>query len=401
MLFGKPAPAEEIEPPELDAYLDGCLDGKLRRLYSRVSDTEAALDREHTYFVDSIKAFSESDPDPDMEYLYGIKESFVRSQKPSYSSSLLHIASVKPSYGGSNSYLKAESMLKSYNDFIIRVLSDNTKFRLVMMAYAARLKDTKAHFNAIERLCKELSLELSSSSVQLAEYREVSGKIKILFDLMSRISSIELQHGSVPEYEARQDSAEIELAEHVREKEGQLEEARSRYRDARAQLTGLLLPIERVARKHDHTSDSKRKLTDYISEPEARINTAEDAKVINDQLGLVIEQVRSGSMDVKSPDSLIAQLNSIRGTDLLGLAQSVRQHDAHFRKMEDEARALRAKLHESERSGEQKRRIIMQKGEMEGEIKRNRESVLSTKKEIEWLLHKHYKKQVLIKIGEL
>lgn len=401
MLFGKPAQTDEVELSELEAYLNGCFDLKLKRLMAKAPETEKDLEREFSFFAQSVKKFSESDSSPDMEYLYGIKENQLRSQKPSYASSLLHIVSARPAYHGANIYFKSESMLKSYNEFILKVLSDNTKFRLVMMGYAGELKDTKAHFNAMEKLCKDLALELNSSSSQFAEYREIDGKIKSLLGHISQIDSLKSMLAGAPEQSMGRNELESGLDENVKEKERQLEAARKAHSSARAHLAGLLLPLERVARKHDHSSASKRKLTDYIKEPEVMIRTEDDLKALNSQISLVVEEVRSGSMDVKNPEALIAQLNGIKEMDLLLLAHSVNHHDTELKRLEGEARALRARLHEVERTEDEKRKITRQKGEMEEEIKKNTHSAQSIKKDIEWLLHTHYKKQVLIKIEPL
>ena len=399
MLFGKPAPSEEIDLSELEAYLNKCFEGKLRRLSTRAPETERDLAKEFSSFAYAIKAFSESTAGPDMEYLYGIKENYIRSQKPNYSSSLLHIAAVKPAYDGTNIYFRSESMLQAYNKFIIEVMRANNTFRLVMMAYAGELSDTKAHFNTMERLCKELSLELSSCSQQLNEYKELDNKIRAMQDRLSKIELLKRSLGGGPEKEQHQEGAGNDIAAQIREKENQLELARRRHNEANLSLTGLLLPLERVARKHDHMSPSKRKLTDYIKEPAVVIRTPEDAKELGKQISAVIEEVRSGSMDIKNPDGLVLQLSAIKDRDFLALAESLRERDTEVRKLQEEMKKLQTGLHEVEKSRDAKRRMLEEKGETEKEIIRQSESVSAAKKEIEWLLHNYYKRQVLIKIG--
>ncbi|MDE1870856.1 MAG: hypothetical protein KGI06_01295 [Candidatus Micrarchaeota archaeon] len=396
MLFGKAAPREEVDASELNAYLNKCFDEKLKRLSARTPAIERELERAFSSFRNAVEKFSESEAGPNMDYLFGVKEGYLISQKPNYCSSLLHIASVPPEYDGKNIYYKGESIVRSYGKFMTEVLKANNTFKLVMMAYAKELGDTKTSFNAMERLCKDLSGELGSCGQQLNEYRRLEDRIKALIDDMSKISLFKHSLDGKPETGQSQGSAEEDAAKFIDGKEKELEMARKRYNDVNRSVTGILLPIERVARKHDYIASSKIKLTDYIKEPAERIRKEEDVRELNSQISAIMEEISTGRTKVKNADNLAMQLSAIKGTNLLGLTESLRECGNEIKMLQKEIARMQAVLQELDKGKNEKTRMLEEREEIKKAVEICRATVSSGKEEIEKLFHDYYRRQITV-----
>jgi hypothetical protein len=324
MLFGRHPHKEKIPLSEMETYLDRCFDGELKRLSARLPEIETSLSRSRSAFETAIKEFSKSESPPDTEYLYGVKEAYLKSHKINYSSSLLHTFSSPIEYGGANLYGKGEELINSYQSFITTVLKVNNTFKLVMIGYSGGLADVKRHFTSMERLCKDLKTELDLCSPQKNVYQKLSSKINTMLQTSLEIAALQRLQGADMSYIPTNESEFGTIKESLEEKKKKVELARHRHHEAENALSNLLLPIERAARKHDHLSASKIKLTDYIKAPEERIRTAGDVSVINRHLDEIEGEIREGKIEAKNTENIVSRIAAIRSSDLLGLAESCR-----------------------------------------------------------------------------
>ncbi len=392
MLFGR-APAKERVPlPELEAYLGRCFDGKLRRLSTRLPEIERDLSDSFADFGAAVRKFSDSSVAPDMEYLYRIKENFMESQKANYSSSVLHLVSATPKYGGNGLYFKAKEMLDAYSSFTTSVLKTNNTFKFVMVGYAKALADVKRHFTAMEKSCNELRNEIASCALEESEYGRIRSRIMAMLENASEIEELRNPPPQDAHHALLDESVEGTIRKQIEEKEAHLVHARHRYREADSVLASLLLPVERAARKHDHLSTSKRKLADYMKDPAEHIRTAEDGSIIHSHLLEIAEEVRTGKIDTKHPEILIAQIDAIRSKDLLALSASSREAAVELRKLENELAELHAHLQALEKGKAEKQKVEAGKARTEQEISLKHTRLLSEKKELERLFLDCYKK---------
>jgi hypothetical protein len=396
MLFGRAPAKENIPLSELEAYLDRCFDGKLRRLSTRMPEIESALNRSFTDFERAVREFSKSTAAPDMENLYGLKENNLKSQKENYSSSLLHLLSPPPKYGGRCLYLKAKDALGSYSSFITGIMKVNSSFRLAMIAYAGELTGVKRHFTSMERLCKELGNEINLCSLEENEYRKIGARINAMLEDVSEISALGKSSESRLLGISSDEGALGDIQKRLKEKELRVETARHGHREADSGLARLLLPVERVARKHDHMSVAKVKLTEYLKDPTERIRTAEDANIIYRHLSEIADEIREGKIDAKNSTGLVSQIDAIRNNDLLLLAESSRTTASELKNSETELAELRTQLRALEKSQAEKRRAAEEKTHTEHEMGLKRAHLSSEKKELEQLFLSCYKKQVEI-----
>lgn len=396
MLFGRAPARENIPLSELEAYLDRCFDGKLRRLSTRMPEIESGLTRSFNDFEKAVREFSKSTAAPDMENLYGLKENNLKSQKENYSSSLLHLLSPPPKYRGRNLYLKAKDVLGSYSSFITGIMKVNSSFRLAMIGYAGELTGVKRHFTSMERLCKELGNEINLCSLEENEYRKIGSRISAMLEDVSEIGALTKSSESASPSFSSDESALRDLQKRLEDKEKMAETARHRHREADSALAHLLLPVERVARKHDHMSLAKIKLTEYLKDPAERIRTAEDASTIHRHLSEISDEIREGKIGAKNSAGLVSQIEAIRNNDLLLLAESSRTTAVELKNSETELAELRTQLLALEKSQAEKIRASEEKTHTEHEMGLKRAHLSSEKKELEQLFLGCYKKQVEI-----
>lgn len=396
MLFGRAPSKENIPLSESEAYLDRCFDGELKRLSVRMPEIEAGLTNSFTTFEKAIRGFSKTDVAPNMQYLYGLKETYLKSQKANYSSSLIHALSPSPQYSGSCLYLRAKSMLESYSSFITDVMKVNNTFRLAMIGYSGELADVKRSFTAMERLCKELGNELEMCSHENDKYKKIKSKINAMLGSVSEIAELKESPGTNTFNISPDENALEAIQKRLEEGERRCELSRHRHHEADSALVHLLLPLERASRKHDHMSASKRKLTEYIKDPPGLIRTADDITIIHRHLSEIADEIRTGKIDAKNSAGLVSQIDAIRGSDLLALAESSRKAAIELKNSEAEVSELRIQLLALEKRKMDVQRAAAEKAGTEQEIGLKSARLSAEKKETEQLFLSYYRKQVEI-----
>jgi hypothetical protein len=332
-----------------------------------------------------------------MDYLYRIKEGFMESQKANYSSSVLHLFSSPPKYGGAGTaYSRAKAMLEAYSSFTTSVLKTNNSFKFVMVGYAKDLAEVKRRFTALERLCSELGGEIATCAPEEAEYSKLRSRVVGIQETLSEIERLRNPRSESVRNASGDEGAEGAVRKQMEETSKHLELARHRYREADSTLANLLLPVERAARKHDHLSTAKRKLADYMKDPAEHIRTPEDGAIIHRHLVEIEEEIGAGKIEAKHPEALIAQIAAIRSKDLLTLAASAREAAAELRRSETELSGLHAHLQSLEKAKEERQKAEAGRARTEQEISLKQAKLVSEKKELEQLIQSSYRKHVEI-----
>ncbi len=397
-IFGRPEPKEEIGTAELELRLNACFDKKVQKLSAKTTVMERELAQALSAFGSAIQKASKSDFKPNMDYLYRINDANVRTQKQSYTASILRIISAKLAISNTNAYYAAESIANSYEDLIMKVMSTNSTFKPVLLAYANELASAKTHFNAMERMCKELRDELAACTQQFDEYKEIEKKVAEMLEIMSKIDFLKLLQPGKAKTMPHEDAADRQIAAMVSEREKEFESVRKLYDDTNMVLAGMLLPIERIARMHDHASASKRKIIPYIEDPRTAIKSKSDEDELNRQISEMIDEVKTGKFAVKSKEDMILLLEAIRNANLLAMVGLLHQCAADMRAAEADMKKLKAQLHEIEEAKDEEERILNRKDEVERALQDMITSAHTKGSEIERLFSSCYKKNVVVKI---
>ena len=161
-------------------------------------------------------------------------------------------------------------------------------------------------------------------------------------------------------------------------------------------LAGLLLPIERAARKHDHLSHAKTNLGDYARMPTERIRSQEDIVVINRHLELMETEVSEGKIDEKNLAALLTQIKHVRSSNLLAHSDAARATATELKNAELGVSEVRAELQALEKAKMERQRMAEEKDRTEREKGLKEQRLLSEKEAIEKLFLDCYKKQIEI-----
>ena len=398
MLFGRPARNEIVGIDELGHYLDGCFDDDIRKISSRMPRLVEELGQAFSDFGASVREFSEKETKPDMGYLYGIKEGFVTSQRPNYTSHITRIASASPELGGNNLYAAAKKAADSYGSIILEVLKANNTFKVVIIGYAGGLKDVKRHFNDMERLHKDLKGDIDLCEGRFKEYNAMRSMILNLTSDISRVANAGNLSPMAQESIQTEINDTSKLRSEISELEKEHESANGRRNEAASSITRMLLPMERIARKHDHMSASKRKLSDYIDEPKRITKDAESLGEFRRQVSSLIEEVRAGKIEVRNPNQTVSQLNAARDADLMALADSLHEADLNLERINGRLARARELRSIAEKANEDEKRRKMEEDEAQRSIEELKSGMLTLKAEIERSFMDSYKRRIEIRI---
>ncbi len=398
MLFGRPVRGSVVGIDGLEQYLDRCFDEEVGKTTARMPRLVGELARAFSDFGAAVREFSEKESKPSMEYLYMVKEGFVSSQRPNYTNHIIRIAATRPEPKGSNLYSTAKAAAEAYGDIIMEVLKANNTFKVVIIGYAEELKDVKRHFNTMERLHKNLNEDLALCDGKFSEYMGMRDRIGNILGDLSRASrmdgSLPEQHDSGP---VRTEGAE-ELEAEIHSLESERESAKSRKAEAASSITRMLLPMGRIARKHDHMSPSKRKLGDYIDRPSEITKDAENLEEFRGHVSSMIEEVRTGKIGVRSPEQTISQLSAARDADFTVIADSLHRDDLELKRINERLAKARETRSMIERANESERQRARGKDEAQRSLEGLRAGVLTQKSEIESLFMSVYRKRIEIRL---
>ena len=399
MLFGRAARNDAVGIYELGQYLDRCFDDDIRKISSRMPRLVEELGQAFSDFGASVREFSEGEPSPDMGYLYGIKEGFVTSQRPNYASHITRIAATSPELGGENLYAAASKAADSYGRIILEVLKANNTFKVVIIGYAEGLKDVKRHFNDMERLHKDLKGDIDLCERRFNEYNGIRERIGKLIRDISIISEAGEAKPRPHDGTKQGINDTLKLKSEIAELEKELESAKVRKAETASSITRMLLPMERIARKHDHMSASTRKLGDYIDSPSKITKDAENLEEFRRQVSSMIEEVRVGKIVVKNPDQSILQLSEARDADFMALADSLHRADSELVQVNERLSEARKARSIVERANEVERQKAREEAEAQSSLADLKLSMLSRKVEIEKSFMDIYRKRIDIRIG--
>ncbi len=310
------------EPKQVDLALDSCegyLNEKFEALSSPVIDRcspilgrlASALDS----FSASVEKFSKIEKDPDEEFTGRVSISFIKAQKPKYVESLNNsIASLNEALESikyDTKYEDIRGVQVTYADFISRLLSINANFKGVVMGYSEEMKLFKKPFQLLEKNLKDLEYELNKFEQGFRSYIALRDEIAKAISLKN-----ELSISTVDEAEPLSDSN----GESLEAKKGEIESGlnavkssilhvENRYNSIKSEIELVLKPLERAARKYDHSSSSKTSLASILSSPISRIGSELSYVGFIAMLKDMGAKVSDGSIKIDNAAQIQEQIN--------------------------------------------------------------------------------------------
>ena len=401
MIFGREKRKEvsilEAERLALDAFEKRTADVKDlgRRSISKILDCRDE-------FVLGCRNFEKVEAEPYMEDLYGVNPSSIKGQKALYLKNVMHIFENMDlrEKEGKTSYETYLSVLERSESAINEVLKTNAAFRTVLYSYSNHMGPMKKAFTAMEKSVSELKKGLDKRRVEFDNYRKIIGSIEKILDFEEEIcflsgsTSEEREHEKIEVTEEK--SRKEELEKGPEEKNSEISAISAEISNISGRISLLTAPLGRLARKHDHLSMGKIKLTDFLAEPSERIRNYEDYRIFSSMLEELKENIKGGRVEAKNSEAMISAIEEIHRIDLHRLSSSMRELLKKRLELEADSRILKESLGKSDKKISSIEHAAVEREEGRKRIKELEELLKSEKESLERMFLDYYRIGIIL-----
>jgi len=274
--FSSPKPPQDISQEQLDNYIKSSFEDTVSQVVKKCEAYISGLAKMVDEFYNTIDRFSSMDEGPDEELAGVNSASFIRAQKLNYQKALANaVISLRLELEGVSANTGYERMREShsiYTSFISKVLSTNANFKNVVFGYHSEISLFKRPFSNIEKRTKDLEYAIGKGDAHFRAYAQIYHVARNLHAHIEELNSI---YWSVKHAGASQAGEQARLSDEVKLHEQKLAELKSELssiesdiRSLKSEVEILLRPLERSARKFDHTvSKGREKMLAYITMP--------------------------------------------------------------------------------------------------------------------------------------
>lgn len=402
MFFGRGG-SDKIENISLDnlpIFLNDTFDKRLGNLEMKASYLVAEMEASKRSFIEACERFEKSLNGPDLEYMRVASQTFIKEQKGAYTTALRRMFVRQVDKQHENAYIRYKAKLDEIETIINEILKINNKFKAVLQAYSNELDMFKSSFSSMEKHAKALRYEIDSRAREFEEYRSVMGnvdKILAFYDEleMTNKARAELENKSATK---ETDASALRTTESAREsKVAELALISKSISEIKSKAQAMLAPLDKAARKYEHGLHVKRPISYYLDSPiehfsRNRVEYTEFSKSISS----LKKEIESGKIDLKNRSGIQGAIDFVLSGALMGLVEEVEMLDDKKRPIQSEVSELELvgrDLTRAERSKTERNRSI---SEIKGDIERINKAIEMTKRSIEELFLKYYKKRVNI-----
>lgn len=387
MFFGRREP-EKVSVDKLGQLLDLQFEKKLDQLESKARTITENLNRVMLRFSDACDRFEALDAEPYTEDLYFANMSSIKKQKSQYAKGLGHILSRTSFEAGevTNSYKRYGRVLSELEGMIKRILEANANFKTVLYCYSNNLGEFKSLFSEIERLAKALRGELDNRSKDFSEYSAVGEHVSKLNyyseELGSLSKSIEtFRKDAKPGNESALDKGKPDILKGLSDKRDELTRLNKERASLHNEINSLTLPLERVSKKLDHLSASKKQLHTFVENPINTINNESEYNEFRALVQALNEKMHTGAIDVKNSDKVSKTASMLLNSDIYSMITSFKSYQQKVLEISREIETLERNLNELNKGRTASERYAQEIDGMErkaSEIEKSRKAEKST-----------------------
>jgi hypothetical protein len=382
------------EPKQVDLALDSCesyLKERFEALSSpvigRCSPILGRLAMALDSFSASLEKFSKIEKDPDEEFTGRMSMSFIKAQKPKYIESVNNsISSLNEALNSikyDTKYEDIRGVQVTYADFISRLLSTNANFKGVVMGYSEEMKLFKKPFQLLEKNLKDLEYELNKFEQGFRSYIALRDEIGKAISLKNDLY-IETDDKENPAPDSNGESIEAERAEIESKLNGikaEIIKLESRYNSIKSDVELILKPLERTARKYDHSSSSKTSLASMLSSPISKIGNELSYANFVSMLKDMGAKVSDGSIKIENSDQISEQIKDAINAGIDSAIAEANSLTEQKSELAEQEKYYENKLYETRKKAttiESERRSRMSNLEHRAEIKMQIENAKAT-----------------------
>ncbi len=402
MIFGRQSDRmEEIGFSQLNRRLDELFENKLRRFASRASGIISSVDETKQRFSSACDEFDSVVSAPDPEYIGAWNINQVRSQKSAYVTALHRIIGSSSETKHPTSYSRCSAELSSLQSMIDEVLKTNNRFKMVMLAYSKHLGNFKRIFSYLELQTTSLKRELDSVGREYVEYTDIRTHITNTSTLLDEISTLRAELGSLqpistqPSNGAARENIDA-LSEKLGERRGDRNNIAKEMETTSSRMFSVLMPLQRVARLYDHSSQRRARLSDMIASPRSFLLTKEGFSGFSSMLDELKRDVETFKVKVKDVSETLAEIEKARNANLYEDATMLGILEERMRSVDDEIQYIERLITQIKSEDTKKEAHAKMLLDMKTKLERLNASVNKEKQNIEQLIQSYYKITVSI-----
>ena len=387
-LFNRKPKQVELPLDSCEGYLKKMFDEASLQVINRCSPILGRLSTSLESFNAAISSFSKIEKDPDVEFAGTMSTSFIKTQKPKYieslSASVLSLNESIEAVKFETRYEDLRAVQRLYADFVSKVLSVNANFKGVVMGYSDEMHLFKKRFSAIEKALKDLEYELGKGEDSFKSYMalrdEISKMMGLKAELHNTAAYIDGNYNPAPvdsDAEIERDTIEKEM----KQINNKIEGLEKNYHTIKSEVELVLKPLERAARKYDHSKTSGESLAKQISSPMTELSDQIAYSNFISMLEAMRSKIKDNTIMIDNAAQIIEQIDDAISAGIGSAISEAKSIMEQKYALEQQAREYSNKLYDARKKvnnieSESKRRSSMI--ERQGEIKMQIEDAKNT-----------------------
>jgi len=401
MLFFKGGEPEDVRLEDLTPMLNALFDKKLGRFRSRAEALNLELREALREFDEACMELASLNAEPEMEDLYMSNYSSIKLGKSYYAKALKNaINSVPLEAKGDNEYESYSSLLRSLNDAIESVQKVNASFKTVVYSYSNYLRKFKKSFSSMERIARQLGVELESKRRDYEAYSYIATSIKELGLEVDKLKEVKVElealNASLSENDASKlESEEAKISKEITVKRLEMTKSEKEMAELSAKIQSLVAPLNRISKKFDHLTARKQQLHKFIEDPIKSIaNDAEYAEFVQ-LLKELKDYLQKNKLEVEDRD-IFDVLNSLLSHNIYDEIKLFAQIDASRKRLLEEIATMTKVMEEVTKNRMNRQHSLTEIEILKKEIEETEHSINSSKAKIEKLFFEQYHKKIRI-----
>lgn len=404
MFFRKPKPYEEVRLSELRRLSTEAFEQSTPEIIHAEQRAKGEISASISIFSRACSEFDALEIEPNTENMYMPNINSIKAQKGAYSKTMLGIISSLTGceYNGDSAYARLVDMRGKIDKTLSRILQSNGSFRQVIYSYSNNLGDFKKAYSMLEEVSKRASIAIERYEPQYSRFQSLYSSISELESLQAtsselRASISSLEKRSAEGHETTAGNAEeSRLRDRISSLRKEVDRESLRVSEIYKEVEASLAQIRRSAKKYDHISAEKEKLSSMIDNPERLISD----KGARDNFIRLVKDMRASisesKIGIKNPEDIINTVDNFINSGMAEMMDDIYAGRNVLKSMQQELYDLektKEELDEGLRSIVKSKEL---KGQMEEKLGAIEKETAASKTNVEKSFMDLYGRKILI-----
>ena len=372
MFFRKPKPHEEVRLSELRMLSVDAFEQSMPEVMRTEQRSKEEIAKSISIFERACSEFEALEIEPNTENMYMPNINSIKAQKAAYSKTMLGIISSLSGceYNGESAYERLMEVRGKVDKVLSKILQSNGSFRQVIYSYSNNIGDFKRAYSILEEVSKRAGLAIGRYEPQYSRLQRLHSSISELESLYATSSELRASISSLENMAAEGHTTAAGSTEETRIHEKisllrkRIAEESSHVATIYNEVEASLAQIRRAAKKYDHISAEKEKISSIIDNPERLIRekgTRESLIRLVKDMRLSISESR---IDIKNPEDVINTIDRVlnlgideRMDEISSWRDTIKSQQQELYDLEKTKEELEAGMRSIEKSKESKEQM--------------------------------------------